>query len=121
MLIPHSRKAVRHNYWSRGDMLHMLFFVRQMTRDRYSNILRILHFASAKTVDPLWKIRPVLQSLTDKLKSYFNPFQNLVINESLMLFKGTLAFKQYIPLKWHHFEIKMFVLCDCETGTVLNL
>ena len=92
-----------------------------MTRERYSNMLKFLHFSSDQSADPLWRIRPVLQSLTNELKSYFKPFQNVVIDESLMLFKGRLAFKQYIPSKRHRFGLKMYVLCDCETGFVMDL
>ncbi|KAG8222799.1 hypothetical protein J437_LFUL005005 [Ladona fulva] len=37
-----------------------------------------------------------------------------------MLFKGRLFLKQFIPNKRHRFGIKIFVLCDCETGYVLD-
>ena len=40
--------------------------------------------------------------------------KNLCIDESLMLWKGRLAFKQYIPSKRHRFGIKSFELVDCE-------
>ena len=39
----------------------------------------------------------------------------------MILFKGRLVFKQYIPSKRHRFAIKLFVLCDCETGIILDL
>ncbi|KAG8222624.1 hypothetical protein J437_LFUL002618 [Ladona fulva] len=45
----------------------------------------------------------------------------LVIDESLVLFKGHLGFKQYIPSKRHRFGMKLFILCDCETGIVLDM
>lgn len=43
-----------------------------------------------------------------------------MIDESLMLWKGRLSFKQYIPSKRHRFGVKLFVLCDCQTGFVLD-
>ena len=44
-----------------------------------------------------------------------------MIDESLIiLFKGRLVWKQYIPSKRHRFGIKIFVLCDCETGLILE-
>jgi len=46
--------------------------------------------------------------------------QNLYIDESLLLFKGRLSFKQYIPAKRSRFGIKTDVLCDCKTGYVLD-
>ena len=50
----------------------------------------------------------------------FHLFENLVIDESMVLFKGRLIFKQYIKTKRHRFGIKLFVLCDCETGYILD-
>jgi hypothetical protein len=38
----------------------------------------------------------------------------------LTLFKGQLSFIQYIPSKRHRFGIKTFIICDCETGYVLD-
>nr|XP_022901399.1 piggyBac transposable element-derived protein 4-like isoform X2 [Onthophagus taurus]XP_022902367.1 piggyBac transposable element-derived protein 4-like isoform X1 [Onthophagus taurus]XP_022907409.1 piggyBac transposable element-derived protein 4-like isoform X2 [Onthophagus taurus]XP_022914481.1 piggyBac transposable element-derived protein 4-like [Onthophagus taurus]XP_022921006.1 piggyBac transposable element-derived protein 4-like isoform X2 [Onthophagus taurus] len=38
----------------------------------------------------------------------------------MILFKGRLSFKQYIKTKRHRFGIKVYVLCDCETGYVLG-
>ncbi|XP_018400066.1 PREDICTED: piggyBac transposable element-derived protein 4-like [Cyphomyrmex costatus] len=48
------------------------------------------------------------------------PGQNVCIDESLMLWKGRLVFKQFLPLKRHRFGIKLFELVDCETGFILN-
>jgi hypothetical protein len=45
---------------------------------------------------------------------------NVCIDESLLLFKGNLSFRQYIPSKASRFGIKFFVICDCATGYVLN-
>ena len=44
-----------------------------------------------------------------------------MIDESLVLFKGGLSFKQYIPSKRHRFGLKNFVLCDCESGIILDI
>ncbi|XP_069191501.1 piggyBac transposable element-derived protein 4-like [Procambarus clarkii] len=56
-----------------------------------------------------------------KFCDYFVPGQNMVIDESLVLFKRRLAFKQYIPSKRHCFGLKFFVLYDCETGIVMDM
>ena len=44
-----------------------------------------------------------------------------MIDESLILFKGKLVFKQYIFSKRHRFGIKLFVFCDCATGIILDV
>lgn len=50
----------------------------------------------------------------------FNPFQKLVVDESVVLFKGRLAFKHFISTKRSSFGIKLFVLYDCESDVVLD-
>lgn len=49
------------------------------------------------------------------------PFGNLAIDESLVLWKGRLSFKQFIKTKRHRFGIKIFVICDVETDFILNI
>ncbi|XP_069166168.1 piggyBac transposable element-derived protein 4-like [Procambarus clarkii] len=92
--------------------------------DRFLLILRCLHFennANEDRHDRLWKVRKVFSDLQGKFRDYFVPGQNVIIDESPELFKGRLAFKQYIPSKRHRFGLKFFVLCDCETGIVLDM
>lgn len=87
-------------------------------------LLRLLHFtdnsASHVHTDPLHKIRIIVDHLKSCFKQYLCPFQNICIDESLLLFKGRIFFRQYIPFKRHRFGIKFFLLCDCETGYVLD-
>ncbi|XP_068235578.1 piggyBac transposable element-derived protein 4-like [Palaemon carinicauda] len=95
-----------------------------MTRDRFLLLTRFMHFAdSGRPIasDRIWKIRSFLSIVVANFKKVFHPFQKIVIDESLILFKGRLVFKQYIPSKRHRFGIKLFVLCDCETGIVLDI
>ncbi|KAJ8939467.1 hypothetical protein NQ318_022521 [Aromia moschata] len=63
---------------------------------------------------------PILELIQRNFKRQLYPFQDVVIDESLILFKGRLHFKQYIKSKRHRFGIKLFVLCDCETAYILN-
>lgn len=47
-------------------------------------------------------------------------FQVLYLqDESFLLWKGRLKFKQFLPLKRNCFGIKIFELVDCETGFLL--
>ena len=70
--------------------------------------------------DRLWKIRPAFDCLVDRFSSIFMPGKNLCIDERLLLWKGRLFFKQYIPKKCNRFGIKFFLLCDCETRYILH-
>lgn len=76
---------------------------------------------SERSEDRLTKIREPFDKLRETFKKLFSPFRNLCIDESLLLFKGRLFFKQYIPSKSDRFGIKSFVLCDCSTGYILDL
>lgn len=125
LLMPHCKKHVVTDYWKADPMIPTPIFTRFMQRDRFLLLLRFLHFADNSNDrggdDRLWKVRDVMQMVIDGFKKYFYPFQKVVIDESLVLFKGRLVFKQYIPSKRHRFGIKLFVLCDCETGTILDM
>lgn len=85
--------------------------------------MRFLHFADNSAVDVedrLFKIRHSVDHFRTTFKKCLYPFQNLVIDESLMLFKGRVRFRQFIPSKRHRFGIKFFVMVDCETGYILD-
>jgi len=58
--------------------------------------------------------------LQSRYKACFSPYQNLCIDKLLLLYKGRLKFKQYIPSKRKQFGIKLYVLCNCCTGFVID-
>jgi len=64
----------------------------------------------------LFKIYPFLSHLNIKFQSLYLPGQNIAIDESLMLWRGRLSFKQYIPLKSSKFGIKSYELCESSSG-----
>ena len=51
---------------------------------------------------------------------FYNPSQHLAIDEVIVLFKGKVAFKQYIPKKHKHFRIKIYKLCN-KTGYTYDM
>ena len=123
-LMPLCKKHVLKHYWRHDPIIDTPVFRTYMARDRFLLLLSFLHFADNENPshhDRLWKVRDILSMLFSRYSKFFYPFQKLVIDESLMLYKGRLIFKQYIPSKRHRFGIKLFVLCDCETGIVLDM
>ncbi|KAL6419513.1 hypothetical protein ACFW04_011346 [Cataglyphis niger] len=118
-----NKKLRLSEYWSRDKLLKSDIFTDIMSRDRYLTILQKLHFVNhnEKSSDRLHKISSVCNKLQKSFKDSFSPFQNLCIDESLLLFKGRLSFKQYIPSKRSRFGIKTYVLCNCKTGYVLDV
>jgi hypothetical protein len=49
---------------------------------------------------------------------FYNPSEHLAVDEIIVLFKGRVVFRQYIPKKHKRFGIKIFkLLCDCTGYT----
>ncbi|XP_017875115.1 piggyBac transposable element-derived protein 4-like [Ceratina calcarata] len=118
-----NKKLSLGEYWSRDKLLRSDIFGEIMPRDRYFKLLSMLHFNQniTSTNDKLYKIRNVIDMLRKNFSKSFYPYQKLCIDESLLLYKGRLSFKQYIPSKRSRFGIKSFILCDCRTGYIQDL
>ena len=115
-----------HMYWSNDEIYRTPLFGQVMARDRFFLILRFLHFSdndmcdvSDPDRDRLHKIRPFLDMLKANCASVFSPGTDLCVDESLVLFKGRVAFKQYIRTKRARFGIKLFELCT-SSGILLD-
>ena len=65
--------------------------------------MQYLHFAGNNTEEEgkLRKIQPIVENLRKKFEKAVIPWENLCIDENLMLWKGRLSFKQYVPSKRH--------------------
>ena len=107
-------------YCSNNSLYSTLIFKQVMQRDKYLLILKFLHFndndnmpgATEPNPDKLFKIRLLIYHLFEKFQEVYTPSRNVCIDESLLLWKGRLHFKQYIPLKRSRFGIKLFMLCE---------
>ncbi|CAF0814755.1 unnamed protein product [Didymodactylos carnosus] len=124
LLMSHITKHKIRDYWSTNYLLETRIFGKLFTRDRFRSLLSCLHFCDNNNGnnvnDPLNKIRTIYNIIKHKFQAAFYPYKNICIDESLMLYKGRLYFKQYIPSKRSRFGIKFFVLCDCKTGYILQ-
>ena len=63
--------------------------------------------------------RDIEEFLVDRFKTVYIPSENISIDEELLLYKGRLSFKQYIPSKRARFGIKLFSLCE-DSGYLWN-
>ena len=86
-----------------------------MTRDRFRASLKFLHFHNSDDPkydpkspdrDRLHKIRPFPELLRAWMQRVNQPGKCLSVDESLVLFKQCLTFKQYIKTKRSRFGIK---------------
>ncbi|GBM08915.1 PiggyBac transposable element-derived protein 4 [Araneus ventricosus] len=58
--------------------------------------------------------------LMQRFQSTYIPKQDISIDESLIGYKGRLGWKQYIPTKRSRFGVKLFQLCESESGYIWN-
>ena len=65
----------------------------------------------------MYRVEYIVNYLNDLMKSLYIPEQHLSIDESMMLWRGRLVFRQYIKNKKHRYGIKFFELC--EDGGIL--
>ena len=104
------------HYWSSDPLYSTPPFPAAMSRNRFMLILQFLHFSNNEdqttAQDKLRKLRPLVQLLVTRFQQLYIPTREISIDEELVLFKGRLAFKQYIPNKRSRFGVKIFALCD---------
>ena len=68
--------------------------------------------------DRLHKVRPLIELLRSRCNRVYTPGECLSVDESLVLFKGRLHFRQYIKTKPARFGIKLYELCTSEGITL---
>ncbi|XP_015180955.1 PREDICTED: piggyBac transposable element-derived protein 2-like [Polistes dominula] len=84
-------------YWTRRGVLETPIFRQTMPFKRFRQISRFLHFSDNETdnsKDRLRKIRPVINFWNQKFKEIYTPSEYVSIDESLMKYKGRLAYKE---------------------------
>jgi hypothetical protein len=62
-------------------------------------------------------MRTIFDMLNDGYVKYYSLTEHLVVDEIIVLFKGRVVFKQYIPKKHKRFGIKVYKLCDSRGYT----
>ena len=106
-------------YWSTDELYHTPIFQKAMSRNRFQLILKFFHCndnnnpqydANDENRDRLYKVRPLIDLLRARCKTVYTPGQNVSVDESLVLFKGHLKFKQFIKTKRACFGIKLYEL-----------
>lgn len=114
------------DYWSTLDVIP--WFPKVMSCNRFILLSSVFHLSSTEPVrrgepnyDPWHKIRQFMDAMNAAFKTYFIPYQNLSIDESMICMKNKVAFIQYMPKKRHaRFGITKFEICDSKTGYILH-
>jgi hypothetical protein len=94
-----------------------------MKQDRIFHILRFVHFTDNNTEpymtdensDGLWKTRNLFEILNKTFAKFYNPSEYLAVDKVIVLFKGRVISRQYIPKKHKCFGFNIYKPLD-ETG-----
>ncbi|CAL1277651.1 unnamed protein product [Larinioides sclopetarius] len=96
-----------------------------MSERRFTLLMKFLHFTNNGTSDKgnhplpgLRKIYELFDALNTKFQSSYIPECEVSVDESLLLYKGRLAVKQYIPNKISRFGVKFYQLCEARSGYI---
>lgn len=106
--------------------MEMQKFRQIMTRDKFLLITKFLHFVSDRYSSArgyerkIGKISPILDYCNQKFSALYVPDQHISLDESLLLWKGRLSWKQCIRSKAARFGIKSFDLCEATSGYLLK-
>ena len=110
------------HYWKKDKLFQNNFFPAVMSRERFQLIMRFLHFGERPDFvgDRLSKVKSLIHHLNDTMSAIYVPDRNLSLDESMMLFRGRLIFRQYIKNKRHKYGVKYYELCS-DDGLILKI
>ena len=113
-------------YWSTHELYNARIHGESMRSDRFKQILRFWHFNDNDNYDPkdpdrdrLYKLRRLIDCLHENCRQAFEPGKNVCVDESLLLFKGRLHFRQYIRTKRARYGVKFYQLFTSD-GVLLD-
>ncbi|XP_044141537.1 piggyBac transposable element-derived protein 4-like [Bufo gargarizans] len=111
-------------YWSTDILYHNPMYRAAMSRMRFEAIMKFIHYNDNTRCPPqddpnfdrLYKLRPIISHFNSRFAELYTPDKHIVVDESLVNFKGRLHFRQYLPNKRARYGIKLYKLCESETG-----
>ena len=111
------------DFWSTDPALATPAFNNTMIRDRFELLLKFWHFCNNEEQiegDRLFKLRNICDLLISQFQSVYTPEKEVSIDESMILWRGRLIFRQFIPGKRHKYGVKLYILCE-TSGYVYNM
>lgn len=112
------------DYWKKDTLFHYSPIASKISRDRFKEIRRYIHFRDNTTIPPpgtpnsdrLAKIRPLIDKINERCADIYNPGRDVSVDEAMIKFQGRSALKQYLPKKPVKRGIKVWVMADSENG-----
>lgn len=117
------KKPEERMYWTTKEIFNTPIFPKLMTLRRYLYIKNNWHFLDKGKSDPhtcsnckLNKMWPVYEAIKQKFSRLYIPERDVSIYDNLVLCKDRLGWDQSIPMKPSRFGIKIYMLCESNTG-----
>lgn len=117
------RKPTLESYWTKDRLLSTPVFSNLMSRDRFTILLRFLHFNDNNQLPNgalerrKYMVSPITDLLNQRFKELYVPEKHISLDESLLKWLGNLSWKIFIPAKRARFGMKLYKLC-CEEYTL---
>ncbi|KAH9636406.1 hypothetical protein HF086_006166 [Spodoptera exigua] len=99
------------DYWSKHYLLDVNFS-NYMSRNKFFLILRALNVQTLPGNQSLNKVHTLIEMFNKTMENLYYPTKEMAIDESLILWKGRLRFRQYIKNRAHKYGIKLYMLAD---------
>ena len=120
-----TRQPDLYDYWSTNPVLHYFPIASRISRTRFLEIKRFLHFVDNTTLtlplhDKLAKVRPMLECIRERCIQNYTPHRENSVDEAMIRFKGRSSLKQYMPMKPIERGIKVWVRADSHNGYVCD-
>lgn len=111
-------------YWQVESRLFSVMGIKDLfSRTRFIDIYSNLCLRDPQTssdTDKMAKITPFVESIIFGSQFYYLPKRELSIDESIIPFSGRHSLVQFVPSKPVKYGFKAFLLCEAESGYVLN-
>ena len=123
------RMPSMYDYWSTNPIYRYAPIADRITRDRFLDIHKYLHFAdntsmpaySTPTYDKLGKIRPLVSHLNSRFLTLYSPHCQVSVDEVMVKFKDQSSLKQYMPKKPTKRGFKVWMRADAINGYISQL
>lgn len=114
------------DYWKKDELFAIPGLQKYMSRNRFMGIMRCLHFSKnpSSVGDPgygdrLHKIRYMQDYFNKRMEEVYYPEKELSLDESMVLWRGRLVFRQFIKGKKHKYGMKLYLLAE-PNGMILR-
>ena len=116
------------DYWSTSSSISVPWFCSIFTCGRFEQIPNFLHLVNKENTPPrespenkLYKLGSLPETLSKTYQDCYTPERELAIDGQMVGMKCHTSIIQYMPKKPKKFGIKLWVLCELQSGYCLNL